>query len=175
MMPTTAATIPALDALRRPIRDFTPLDTAGLAFKAGMLDLAEDLEDLWTDEELDALAGEPFDREPLEADLIAATLYAFPGLVASGPPPGELVDLALGGHLINPETADTLATLATIRRRLLAFEPPGFAAALWRSVLLAVYGLIEVLVVIGDDRSLERCYALLDDLEAMADRFAGKA
>ncbi len=73
------------------------------------------------------------------------------------------------------ETADTLRTLARIRGTLQAFEPPGFAAALWRAVLLAVYGVIEMFVVIDDERNADRCFELLDTAEAMADRFAGKA
>ncbi len=168
-MPTTTtaatATIPALDALRSPVHDYTPPDDAGVVFKAGMLDLADDLEDLWTAE----------DDEPLEADVLSAALYAFPGLVAPGPPPGDLVDLALGGHLMDAEAADTLQTLATIRRLLRAFEPPGFAAALWRAALAAILQLVEVLVAFGDDRSLARCHDLLADAEAMADHFAGRA
>ncbi len=174
-MPTTTAdtnvTIPALDALRRPIRDYTPQDPAGAAFKAGMLNLADDLEELWTAEGDET--GEPLAGEPLESDVLAVALYAFPGLIAPGPPAGDLVDLALGGHLVDAETADTLHALGTIRRRLQAFEPPGFAAALWLRALLAIFGLIEVLVVLGDERSIERCYHLLDDVEAMADKFAG--
>ncbi len=164
-MTPTPDTIPALDALRRPIRDYTPPDAAGVAFKDGMLCLADDLEDLWSGE------GD----ETFEADVLGVALYAFPGLVAPGPSSGELVELALGGHLIDAETADTLATLFTIRRRLLAFQPPGFAAALWRSALLAILRLVEVLVVLGDKQSAELCYDLLDDAEAMADRCAGKA
>ncbi len=173
--PTAADTIPALDALRSPVRDYQPADPAGATFKAGMLDLAGDLEDLWTAEDGGPLAVDPSADEPLDSEVLSTALYAFPGLVAPGPPPGDLVDLVLGGHLADAETADTLHTLGTVRRLLQSFEPPGFAAALCRRALVATFTLIEVLVVLGDQRSLDHCYDLLDAVEVMADRFAGRA
>ncbi len=178
-MPTTTtaatATIPALDALRSPVRAYTPPDDAGVTFKAGMLHLADDLEDLWTTEDDEPLAEEPRAGEGLESDVVAIALYAFPGLITPGPPPGEIVELALGGHLADAGSADTLQTLCTIRGLVQAFEPPGVTAALWRSALLAIFRLIEVFTVLGDQRSVEQCYDLFNTAEAMADRFAGKA
>ncbi len=165
-MPTTtpAATIPGLDAQRRPIHDYTPEDSAGRNFRAGMLGLADELEELGSEAD-----------SALEIDIIWTALHAFPGLVEPGPPPAELVDLTLGGHLINAETADTLHTLATVRRVLQGFEPPGFAATLFRAALLAIYQLIGVFVVFGDERAINQCLDLLDIAERMADRLTGQA
>ncbi len=130
-----------------------------------MLGSADLLEDLW-DQDGD---------ETLESNIVWSLLYAFPALTASGPAPEELVELAAGGGLMDAETADTLRTLGTIRRALRDFEPPGFAAALWRAVLLGIYGMIELFVLIDDERNADRCFQLLDTAEAMADRFSGKA
>ena len=79
------------------------------------------------------------------------------------------------GHPDGPQTADTLRTLGRIRGALRAFEPPGFAAALWRAALLAIYGMIELFVVVDDERGTDQCFALLDTAEAMADKFSGRA
>ena len=155
----------ALQPLRRPIEAFIPRHSKDRDFKAAMLELAELLEELWSRD------GD----ETLEGDVVWTALYAFPALTVSGPAPEELVDLAVGGDLMDAETADTLRTLSKIRRVLRAFEPPGFAAALWRAVLLAIYGMIELFVVVDDERNTDRCFELLDTAEAMADRFSGKA
>ncbi len=165
-MPTTtpAATVPGLDAQRRPIQDYMPEDPAGRTFRAGMLGLADELEELESDTEA-----------ALESEIIWTALNAFPGLVEPGPPPAELVDLALGGHLIGAEAADTLRTLAIVRRVLQDFEPPGFTATLFRAALLAIYQLIGVFVVFGDQRAIDQCLHLLDVAERMADRLAGRA
>ncbi len=165
MMPTTAATIPALDALRRPIREYQPRTPEEILFRGSMLLLAADLENLWADDASSAL----------ETDVVWSALHAFPGLVGPGPPPGELVDLVLGGHLVDAETADTLDTLGDVRRMLKNFEPPGFATALWRAALLAIYQLIEVFVVLGDERGADQCFELLATAERMGDRFSGRA
>ncbi len=166
-MPTTPpdATSPALDALRRPIYDYKPEDSAGRTFRIGMLGLLDLLEELLDDD----------DGGGLEGDAVWTALQAFPGLIAPGPSPTELVELALGGHLIDAETADTLHTLGTIRRILRGFEPPGFAAAVWRAALLAIYQLIELFVVLGDERLTDQCLQLLDTAESMADAFAGRS
>ncbi len=162
---TATAAIPALDALREPIRDYLPPSPAAAEFQAGMLGLSDLLGELW-DQDGD---------ETLEGDIVSTVLYAFPALLTTGPDPAELVELALGGQLLDAETADTLHTVGTIRRVLAGFEPPGLTAALWRAVLLAMYSLIELFVTFGDERSTEECFALLDAAEALADRFAGKA
>ncbi len=167
-MPSTTTSvkeIPALDALRQPIRDYQPPGPAGEAFQGKMLCLADLLEELWNDEE----------DETLESDVVWSALYAFPGLIATGPPAEDLVDLASGGDLMDGDAADTLTTLKTIRGTLSDFEPPGFAAALWRGALLAVYRLIELFVLLGDDRGVEHCFELLVATEAMADKFSGRA
>ncbi len=166
MPPTTAAKdIPALDALRQPIRDYQPPGPSGEAFQGSMLCLADLLEELWSDEE----------HETLESDVVSTALYAFPGLVHPGPPAAELVELVRGGHLVDGEAADALTTLATIRRALSEFEPPGFAAALWRAALLSIFGMIELFVLLGDDRGTEHCFEMLTTAEAMADRFSGRS
>ncbi len=166
-MPTTAtARIPALDALRRPIRAFSPTKESDERFKSAMLELSDDLEDMWTQDIGD---------ETLESDVLWTALYSFPALILSGPPPGELVELTLGGHLVDPETAETLDTLARIRRVLAAFEPPGFAAALWRAALDAIYAMIEHFVVLDDQRGTDQCFALLDTAEALADKLTGRS
>ncbi len=180
MTPTTTATIPALDALRRPIRDYAPATAGGVRFQGAMLDLADDLEDLWTEGEVKGdLAG-----EDLETEVLASALYGFSALVTAGPPAGELLELVLPGvapeagqrpHAIDAETRDTLHTVGTIRGVLLAFEPPGFTAALWRAALLATYRMIEIFVLLGDQRSIDQCFYLLDGAEALADRFAEQA
>ncbi len=156
---------PALDALRQPIRDYQPPGPAGEVFQGSMLCLADLLEELWQDG-----AG-----ETLESNVVWIALYAFPGLTVPGPPHEELVELARAGRLMDGEAADTLSTLTTIRRTLRAFEPPGFAAALWRDALVAIFGLIEHFVLLDDFRGTQQCFELLDVAEGMADRFSGKA
>ena len=157
--------IPALQALRQPIEAFTPRHAKDRDFKAAMLGLADFLEELWASD------GD----ETLESDVVWSALYAFPALTVSGPAPAELVDLAVGGGLMDSETVDTLRTLGRIKRLLRAFEPPGFAAALWRAVLLGIYSMLELFVVVDDERNTGHCFELLDTAEAMADRFMGKA
>ncbi len=165
-MPSTQTQLPvALQSLRRPIEAFTPRNPGDGAFKASMLGLAAMLEELWFQEE----------DGSLESDIVWTALYAFSALTVPGPSPEELVELAAAGDLMDAETADTLRTLKQIRNALRGFQPPGFAAALWRAVLLAIYDLIELFVVIDDERNLDRCFELLDTAEAMADRFSGKA
>ncbi len=165
-MSTTTATIPALDALRQTIRDYQPPSPGATGFQEGMLDLSDLLEELWQQD------GD----ETLESDVVCTALYAFPALVATGPAPEEMVDLALaGGELVCAEAADTLHTLGTIRRVLAAHEPPGYTAALWRTVLLAMFSLIELFVVFGDEQSADECFALLDVAEGIADRLSGKS
>ncbi len=174
-MPTTApdATIPALDALRRPIRDYAPEDAAGHAFRADMLDLTEVLKELWFDDEAAELEGE----------VVLTALNAFPGLIAPGPSPARLVEMVLGhvppagdkrNLVIDAETADTLHTLRTVRGILQRLEPAGFAPALLRAVLLAIYRLIELVVLLGDEGAVDPCLELLDTAEAWADRLAGR-
>jgi hypothetical protein len=154
---------PALRALRQPIETFEPRETAEESFQRSMLGLADLLADLWKHDEGDSL----------ESNVVATALYAFPALAAPGPTPEELVELAAGGRLMDAETADLLETLAGVRRLLLAHQPPGFAAALCRSVLLAVFGVIEVFALIDDEGSRDRCHALLDTVELLADRLSG--
>ncbi len=69
-MPTTApaVTIPALDVLRRPIRQYAPEDAAGDTFRAGMLGLTDLLEELWDDD----------DAAELEGEVVLTALHAFP-------------------------------------------------------------------------------------------------
>ncbi len=169
-MPTTdpaapgTATSPALDELRRPIRDYAPEDSAGRAFRTGMLGLADLFEELSHEEDPGALEGE----------VLWSALHGFPGLVASGPSSGELVDLTVGGRLLEGEDADTLYTLGCIQKLLRGFEPPGFGAALMRDALLAIYRLIAILVVFGDQQGIDRCFDLLATAERLADRLAGR-
>ena len=155
----------ALESLRGPIESFAATRPSDESFKGSMLGLADQLEDLWSQEE----------DETLESDILWTALHAFPALTISGPPPEELVELALTGSLMDQETIDTLRTVTRIRRTLRALEPPGFAAALWRSALLAIYGMIELFVLLDDDRGTDQCFALLDTAEAMADKFSGEA
>ena len=121
------------------------------------------LDDLWQHDEDDSL----------ESGVVATALHAFPALAVAGPTPGELVELTTGGRLMSAETADLLDTLAGVRRLLLAYPPPGFAAALCRSVLLAVFGVIEIFALIDDEHSRDRCRELLDTAERLADKFSG--
>ncbi len=166
MPPTTPdAAIPALDALRRPIRAFTPEQPGDEPFKAEMLDFCDDLEDLWSQDA----------DETLESEVLWTALYSFPALVLPGPRPQQLVDLMLRSEVTGAETADTLHTLGRIRRVLTAFEPGGFAGALWRAVLLAIYSLIEHFVVLDHRRGIEECFALLDAAEAITDKLTGRA
>ncbi len=155
----------ALQSLRQPIETFTPARPAEERLQASMLTLSDQLALLWSQDE----------DETLEGEVVWTALYAFPALVAPGPAPEELVELAAGGNLMDGETADTLRNLAVIRRTLKAFEPPGFAAALWRAVLLRIFGIIELFVLIDDEPITDRCFQLLDLAEYMADRFSGKA
>lgn len=166
-MPPTTTTdlIAALQSLRLPIEAFPTPRPSDELVKAGLLDLAELLGELWNDGEHDTL----------ESEIIWTALYAFPALTVPGPAPVELVDLAASGRLMDGETADILRTVGKIRRLLRAFEPPGFAAALWRAALLAIYGMIELFVVVDDERGTHQCFELLDVAEAMADKFSGKA
>lgn len=155
----------ALQSLRQPIHAFAPRHAADEHFQASMLDLADLLEQLWSDDE----------DETLESDIIWTVLYAFPALTVTGPTPEELVDLTRSGFLIDAETADTLRTLGWIRRILDALEPRGFAAALWRDMLLAIYRMVEHFVLIDEDLCADRCFQLLDTAEALADKFSGAA
>ena len=81
---------------------------------------------------------------------------------------------ALGGRLIDAESGDTLYTLGNIESILKDVEPPGFAAALWRSALLSIYRLIAVFVVFADAGGIDLCRELLDTAERMADALAGR-
>ncbi len=166
-MPSTQpASLPvALESLRRPIKDFTPRSPGNERFQASMLVLSDQLEELWSQGE----------DETLESDILWTALYVVPALTVPGPTPEELVELVASGELMDAETADTLRTLKKVRAILRAFDPPGFAAALWRAVLLAIYDLIEMFVLIGDERNTDRCFELLDTAEGMADRFSGTA
>ncbi len=165
MTPTATPAVPALDALRRPIHSFTPDKESDERFKAAMLGLCGDLEDLWSQD------GD----ETLESDVVWTALYSFPALVLPGPRPEALVGLALGGGLVDGEAADTLDTVTGIRRVLADFEPPGFAAALWRAALDAIYAMIEHFVVLDDQRGTDQCFALLDVAEALADKLTGRS
>ena len=155
----------ALDHLRHPIESFVPKHTSDKRFQSSMLDLADLLEELWSDDE----------DETLESDVVSSVLYAFPALTVPGPAPEALVEQIAGGRLIAAETADLLHTLATVRRTLSEHRPPGFSAALCRAVLVAIFGAVELLVLIDGDRGAERCFELLDAVEATADRFSGAA
>lgn len=42
-------------------------------------------------------------------------------------------------------------------------------------MLLAIYRLIELLVIFGDEHATERCLELLEIAEVMADKLAGRA
>ncbi len=72
------------------------------------------------------------------------------------------------------EAADTLHTLGTVRRVLQGLEPAGFAAALLRAALLAIFRLIELFVVQGNEGAVEQCLDLLATAETMADSLAGR-
>ena len=166
-MPSTSSAdrFPALRSLRQPIEAFTPESSLDLRFRGSILGLAERLEDLWSRDEDDTL----------ESDVVSTALYAFPALTASGPAPERLIAMAASGRLIDVETAELLRTLTRVRRILSDHRPPGVVAALWRAILLAVYRLLELLVLIDDDRVLDRCFELLDTLEILADHFSGAA
>ncbi len=173
-MPPTQTTNVALEGLRQAIRSFAPRHERDERFQSSMLCLADTLERLW----------EQDGDDTLESNIVWSAVYAFPALTVSGPEAEELVGLTTRGVppegdkwniVIDAETADILESVERIRRALSAFDPPGFAAALWREVLLAIYGMIELFVVIADDRNTDRCFELLDTAEAMADRFAGKS
>ena len=151
----------ALEALRQPIRDFDAPRPCDLPLKSSMMQLAARLESLWADG----------DDDTLEATVVWSALYAFPALIAPGPPPKELVGLAIEGRLGDEEMVSTLRTLTRIRRMLADFDPPGFAAALWRETLLALFAMVELFVVLDDERGLGHCFELLDTAEAMADKF----
>ncbi len=43
-----------------------------------------------------------------------------------------------------------------------------------RDALLAIYRLIAILVVFGDQQGIDRCFDLLDTAERLADRLAGR-
>ena len=166
-MPSTPTADPhvALDALRRPILAFAPESESEERFQSSMLSLADDLEALWRDGEDDTL----------EAAIVWSALYAVPALTVSGPTPRELVEIATSGHLMDAETAETLTILRRVRHVVTDLEPRGFAAALWREMLLAIFGTLELFALFDDDRDTARCFHLLDDSEALADRFSGAA
>ena len=166
-MPSTPTADPnvALDALRRPILAFAPASDSDERFQSAMLCLADDLDALWRDGEDDTL----------EAAIVWSALYAFPALTVPGPTPRELVEIAAAGHLMDGETAETLTTLGKVRHTVTDFEPRGFAAALWREMVLSIFATLELFVLLDDDRDTARCFTLLDDSEALADRFSGAA
>lgn len=124
-MPTTTAdvTVPALDALRRPIHDYAPENPAGRAFRGGMLDLANLLEELCEDDD-DTLA--------LEGEVVWTALHAFPGLIAPGPSPTELLDLVMAGvrREERPGTSPSTARSSTRSTR------SARSAASWSSLSL---------------------------------------
>jgi hypothetical protein len=154
---------PALRALRQPIEAFAPEHPEDQRFKTSMLGLADLLEEVWRQDD--------DDHETLEGAILWSAAYAFPGLTRSGPPPEEWVELAAGGALMSDDVG-LLRTLSRIRRILSAHRPPGLSAALFRAVLLAIYGLIRLFVLIDDPRGTDRCFDLIDTVEAMADRFS---
>lgn len=170
---SSADSIVALQSLRRPIETFIPRHASDERFQASMVSFADQLEELWNEGE----------DETLDSDIVWTALYAFNALTLSGPTPEEWVGLATcdgpegskWSLAVDAETAATLRTLKKIRQTLRAYQPPGFAAGLWRAVLLAIYGMIELFVLVDDERNTDRCFELLDAAEAMADRFAGKA
>ncbi len=168
-MPTNPIPTPslpvALRSLREPIESFAPRTFSDARFQGAMLGLSGYLEELWSEDE----------DETLESDIVWTALYAFPALTVLGPAPDEMVEWTVEGVLMDVETAETLCTLKMIREILRDFEPPGFAAALWRQMLLAIYAMIELLVIVDDQRNIDRCFELLDTAEAMADRFSGVA
>lgn len=152
--------IPAVETLRSPILAFEPRNRGDVYLKAAMLRLASQLEGL----------HEQDDDDTLEAGVVWTALFSFPVLIAPGPPAGELVTLTLEGQLVDEDAAATLRTLARIRKALAVFDPPGFRAALWRATLLAVYGMVEHFILLGDDSGVDRCFELLDTAEEMAGR-----
>ncbi len=100
-MPTTqipTLSLPvALHSLRQPIESFAPRHSSDERFKAAMLGLADQLQELWSQDE----------DETLESDLVWTALYAFPALTMPGPRPEELVDLTIGGDLMDAEKEAT--------------------------------------------------------------------
>ncbi len=156
------ATDPSVADLRRLIDEYTPTSPAGDALQETMIGLADLLEEL-------AEEGD----EGLEANVIRSALKAFPGLIAAGPAPEDLASWVLGGHLIDGEAADTLYTLGTIQSMLKVFEPASLTAALWRTMLLAIYQLAAAFVFFADNRGIAQCRELLDTAEELAGSLAG--
>ena len=157
---TDSRTLAALEALCAPIHAFPAESPGAIRFQAGMLQLASQLEALC----------EAGDDDTLERDVVWTALYSFPALVTPGPPPRQLVSLLLEGRLADEEATAILQTVTEIRRLLADFEPPGFTAAVWRATLLAIYGMIELFVLLDDDRGIDHCFELLDTAEAIAGR-----
>ncbi|MCP3961160.1 MAG: hypothetical protein GY719_25215 [bacterium] len=157
---TPKPTIAAVENLRGPVLAFDPRCRGDVHLKAAMLALASQLEGL----------HEEGDADTLEAGVAWTALFSFPTLVAPGPRPGELVSLTLESRLVDEDAAATLQTLARIRKALTIFDPPGFTAALWRSTLLSIYGMVEHFILLDDDSGVDRCFELLDTAEEMAGR-----
>ncbi len=156
-----ASSSPAdLETLCAPIHAFPADSAGGCRLKAEMLALASQLEGLYQEGEGDTL----------EADIVWTALFSFPALVNPGPPPRQLVSLLLEGRLADEEAATLLQTLSRIRSMLVAFDPPGFTAALWQTTLLSIYSMIEVFVLLDDERGINHCFELLD----IAEEIAGK-
>ncbi len=155
----------ALDNLRAPILAFPCHQPAEDHLRSGMLQLAEQLENLFQDGEHDTL----------DAAIGWSALFSFPALVAPGPEPQKLVSLMMDGHLIDEETLATLQTLAKIRCLITAYKPSSFTGALWCTTLLAIYNMIEVFLVLDDNRGLDLCFELLDTAESIAGKIATAA
>ncbi len=46
---------------------------------------------------------------------------------------------------------------------------------MWRATLLSIFRMIELFVLLGDPRGTQHCFELLTTVEAIADKFSGKA
>lgn len=157
---TQSSLAAAVDALRAPIQAFPAESDAAHRLKITMLGLADRLVDL----------HQQGDGDTLEAEIVWTALFSFPTLVVPGPKPEEMVSSLREGALADEETASTLSLLARLRGALTAFDPPGFTAALWRATLLSIYRLVELFVLLDDERGIESCFELLDTAEEIAGR-----
>ncbi|MEM7585277.1 MAG: hypothetical protein AAF560_17940 [Acidobacteriota bacterium] len=156
------AALAALETLRAPIRAMPHETKAKTRFRTGMLALAYQLEGLILDD----------DEDTLDAAILWTALHSFPTLATHGPSPDQLVSLVVSGRLTDEETVATLRLLAKVRRLLELHEPAGFTAAMWRSTLLAIYSMIELFVVLDDQRGIDLCFRLLDTADEIAETVA---
>ncbi len=154
---TVIDALAALENLRAPIVAYPCQGPAETRLKSSMLQLAEQLEGIYEED----------DDDTLDAAIVWTALYSFPALVTPGPTPQDLVSLVIQGKLTNEETLATLQTLRKIRHVLGVYQPTGFSAALWRSTLLAIYSMIELFIVLDDERGINLCFELLDTAESI--------